>query len=552
MARGGKGAPRAEVFDWDNPEPGYALIWQQRAERLQIIRSTPGMQAALEVYYRDNPWDFISDWGVTYDPRRVDLGLEPIVPFILFEKQVDWLKYAVRKWKERSPALTEKSRDGGLSWLSVALGATLCLFHGGMAVGYGSRTEDYVDKIGEPKSLFWKARLFLTELPREFKYGWDQNRHAPHLRILFPHNGSVMKGESGDNIGRGDRTSIYFIDESAFLEKPKLVDAALSQTTNARHDISTPHGIGNSFYHRAHSGKVEKFTLHWRDDPRKNEAWYQKQVEDIDDPVIVAQELDINYAASVTGVVIPHEWVLAAVDAHTKIGLVPSGERAGGLDVADEGKDKNAFCAAHGVLLTDLQEWSGKGADIFDTVEQAFIMSDRNECVGFRYDADGLGAGVRGDARIINAARKAEQVREIDVTPFRGSAGVFEPEGQDVKGRKNKDYFKNLKAQGWWSLRLRFRNTFRLIKQNKPCSHDDIICIPSTLPHCTRLISELSQPTYAQDNLGKMVINKQPDGTKSPNLADCVMIKFARVERAPMKISDDVLQAAAKMRRARR
>jgi hypothetical protein len=544
------------AFDWKDPEPGYALIWQQRADRLASIRSMPKRQreaflAGLRAHYTQEPWDFISDWGVTVDPRRVELGEDAMVPFVMFEKQIDWCKFIVRKWKERKPGLTDKSRDGGLSWLAIALGCTLCLFHPGMVVGYGSRTEDYVDKIGEPKSLFWKARIFMQELPREFKLGWDVNRHAPHMRILFP-NGSTMTGESGDNIGRGGRTGIFFVDESAYLPNPKSVDMALSQTTNCRQDISTPQGIGNSFYQRRHSGKIETFTLHWRDDPRKDEAWYQKQVEEIDDPVVIAQEIDINYSASVTGVVIPHAWVMAAVDAHEKIGLQVSGDRHGALDVADQGRDLNAFAAAHGVLLTDLREWSGGGdADIFDTVSQAFIMSDKNGVTRFKYDGDGLGAGVRGDARILNEAREIEKVLKLEVLSFRGSEGPFDPKGQDVKGRLNVDYYANRKAQGWWNLRTRFRNTFRLVKQGKPCSHDEIICIPSTLPYFTKLVSELSQPTYAQNNIGKMLINKAPDGVKSPNLADSVMMLFARVERAPMKISNEVLAAAAKMRRRR-
>jgi phage terminase large subunit len=539
------------TFDWKRPDEGYELIWEQRAIRLQKIRNDRAMLAALQVYYRDNPWDFIADWGVTYDPRRLDLGLDPVIPFVLFEKQIDWCKFVVAQWKAREPGLTEKSRECGVSWLAVALGATLCLFYPGFAGGYGAAVQELVDEVGNPKSLFWKARFFLDELPREFKGGWDKNRHAPFMRILFP-NGSSMIGESGDQIGRGNRTSISFLDESAHLPRPKLVDAALSQTTNCRIDISTPNGNANSFYYRAHSGKVKKFTFHWRDDPRKDEVWYQKQINDIDDPVIIAQELDINYAASVTGVVIPHEWVMAAIDAHLKIGLQPTGERSGAMDVADGGKDKNSFVAAHGVLLTDLDEWSGKETDIFDSVERSFRLADKNECRGFKYDADGLGAGVKGDARIINQARKASSVRELDVTTFRGSGKVFNPEGEDVKGRKNEDFFQNLKAQAWWALRTRFRNTYRLVKENRPCSHDDIICIPSTLPFCTRLTSELSQPTFAQSAIGKLMINKQPDGTKSPNLGDAVMMKFARVERAPMKISDQALKAVSKMQKRRR
>lgn len=549
------------TFDWQNPEPCYDLIWQQRAARLKQIRSLSdrpvgnGLSekqqylAGLFAYYRENPWDFISDWGVTYDPRRLDLGLEPMVPFVLFEKQVEFCKYVMRKWRSRSPGLADKSRDGGLSWLSVAMGATLCLFNPGMIVGYGSRVEDYVDLIGEPKSLFWKGRLFMQEVPREFKGAWDVNRHAPHLRILFP-NGSAMTGEGGKQIGRGGRTSIFFVDEAAYLEHPKAVDAALSATTNCRIDISTPNGLANPFAHKRHAGKIEPFTMHWTDDPRKDQAWYDKQVEDIDDPVIVAQEIDINYSASVEGIIIPAAWVRAAIDADKKTGIKPTGDMLGAMDVADEGLDKNAFAVRHGVFLTHLAEWSGVGGDIFDSVDKVFDICDELGLEQFRYDADGLGAGVRGDARVLNEARVAEHLNRIRDIAFRGSGGVYMPEQQDVKGRKNKDYFQNAKAQGWWALRRRFRATHLWVTQNKPPeSVDDIIVIPSTLPFCTRLIGELSQPTYAQSTIGKMQVNKKPPGTKSPNLADAVMMLFARAERGPMQIKSNVREAARNMKR---
>ena len=548
------GALRA--FDWKNPEPCYELIWRQRAKRLHMIRSMPERErnaylAGLKAHYRENPWDFIQDWGVTVDPRNVEVGRAAMMPFVMFPKQVEFCKFVFRKWRERKPGTADKSRDGGLSWLAVAMGCTLCLLYPGMNVGYGSVTEDYVDKIGEPKSLFWKARIFIEELPREFKGGWHRDRHAPHMRILFP-NGSTMTGQSGDNIGRGDRKGIYFVDESSHLPKPKLVDFALSQTTNCRIDISTPNGTTGSFYDRRMAGKIEVYTLHWRDDPRKDEAWYQKQVDDLDDPVVVAQEIDINYSASVEGVIIPAEWVRAAVDAHKKLGIDPSGDRLAAFDVADEGKDKNAFAIARGVVLEHIEEWSGAGADIFDSVERVFGVCDRYELEKFKYDADGLGAGVRGDARVLNNARKDEGLPQFGTIAFRGSGAVYDPEREDVKGRKNKDFFQNGKAQAWWALRRRFKKTFDWVTKGKACDADEIISIPATLPYCTRLITELSQPTFEQSSIGKLLVNKKPDGTKSPNLADAVMMLYAKAERGPMKISDDVLLAARRLKKPRR
>lgn len=539
-------------FDWRNPN--YEAVFSERIKRLERLRADPSLLEPLKLYYRDNPADFVSDWGTTLDPRNVERGLPALVPFVLFERQVEWIDFVIKCWRDQRPGITEKSRDSGVSWLSVALACTLCLFHRGLAVGFGSRKEEYVDRIGDPKSLFYKARLFMDELPVEFRMGWESDRHAPHMRIMFPQSDSIITGESGDNIGRGDRKSIYFVDEAAFLEHPLMIDAALSQTTNCRQDVSTPNGLGNPFEQKRHAGKIEVFTFHWRDDPRKDDGWYAKQVADIDNPIIVAQELDIDYAASVEGVLIPHAWVLAAFDACEKLGIEPSGESVGALDVADEGGDLLAFAVRHGVEVKWLEEWPGKGADIFKSVERAFRICDHFGLEGFRYDSDGLGAGVRGDARVVNVQRGSAGQPKISATPYRGSGAVWNPDGQDVRGRKNKDFFANCKAQSWWALRERFRKTHRWIVGDEDgvkvrCSPDEIVSLSATIDQGDnprmrlKLAAELSQPTFATTAVGKIAIDKAPEGTKSPNLADAVVIDFAR-GLGEMKISEGLMTRA--------
>lgn len=533
-------------FDFRNPD--YVAVFEWRIERLKRIRAAMAAEdgakvlPSLRAYYRDHPAQFIIDWGMTFDPRNVERGLPAAVPFLLFPKQEEWCEWFLDRWKRQEPGLTEKSRDMGLSWLTVALGATLCLNWQGLVVGYGSRKEEYVDKIGSPKSLFWKAREFLAGLPVEFRAGWTRERHAPHMRIEFPETGAYMTGEAGDGIGRGDRTSIYMVDESAFLERPLLVDASLSATTNCRQDISTPNGMGNPFAQKRHSGKVSVFTFHWRDDPRKDQAWYDKKVAEIDNPVVVAQEIDLNYSASVEGVLIPSAWVQAAIDAHKRLGIVPSGAKRGAMDVADEGADKNAFTGRYGILVELCEEWSGKGSDIFQSVERSFGYCELHGYERFHYDADGLGSGVKGDARVINEARRVEGKREVLVEPFRGSAsgeGLHDPDGELVKERKNRDFFANAKAQNWWALRLRFQKTYRAVVEGMPYEPDELISLSSEMPALPRLMTELSQPTYSLNTAGKVVVDKAPDGTKSPNLADSVMIAFC--------LGGDVLDTWAKL-----
>lgn len=519
------------LFAFDYVNPDYGAVFRRRIHRLNKLREAPEKIPALKLFYRDHPAQFIADWGMTFDPRNAARGLPTFIPFVLFPKQIEWIDWILTLWKEKKPGITEKTRDMGVSWLSVALGCTLCLHYDGLVIGYGSRKEEYVDRIGDPKSLFEKARMFMENLPEELRGGWQPKSHAPHMRIIFPESESIISGEAGDGIGRGARAAIYFVDESAHLEHPAKVDAALSQTTDCRQDVSTPHGMGNPFAQKRYGGKIAVFTFHWRDDPRKNVEWYRKQCDELD-PVTVAQEIDINYAASVEGVVIPSAWVESAVDAHVKLDISPTGTAHAALDVADEGIDLNAWAARRGIVLTALESWSGKGGSILQTTAKAVQLCE-NYAIGILlYDSDGLGSGVRGDAAEINAQRvKQSQGRKKAVVaqPFRGSGKVLAPLGEMVKGRKNEDFFSNLKAQSWWKLRLLFQRTHFAVTEGAPYSPGEIISLDSSLALLPKLRIELVQPTYTISTAGKVVIDKQPEGMASPNLADAVMMVYSPV-----------------------
>jgi phage terminase large subunit len=550
-------------IDWDKPD--FDAIFRRRLDVLVKMREDPKATASIvedmKAVYREYPAQFIVDWGVTVDPRNLEVGLPAIMPFILFPRQVEFCDEVLASWRGRKDLLVEKSRDMGISWCAVGLASTLCLLFDDMAIGFGSRKAELVDKLGDPKSLLYKARQFVKYVPREFRGGWDEKKHSKEMQIDFPSTRSVIGGEAGDDIGRGDRKSIYFVDEAAHLEHPDTVDAALSNTTNCRVEMSSVAGMSNPFAQRRHGGKVKVFTFHWRQDPRKGEAWYAEMADKLD-PVVLAQEVDINYSASVEGVIIPSLWVQAAVDAHVKLGIEITGARSGALDVADRGMDKNAFAVRHGILLEHIEQWSGTDSgDLYASTARAFRLADDWRLPGFCYDADGMGAGVRGDARVLNAERtKANDtrragetlVRALNVTAFRGSASgeaLYRPndfvKGADGKplDRRNKDYYANYKAQSYLHLRFRFQQTYRAVVKAMKVDHDDIISLNSQMKDLARVIVELSQPVYDQNNAGKMLVDKQPDGVASPNEADAVMMVFAP-RRMGLNISDELLEQA--------
>jgi phage terminase large subunit len=501
-----------------------------------IEQNELSIQAELYKCSKD-PVHWFNNWIWTYDPRGMAFGLPANIPFVLRPKQVELVAWLEERESTQTHGLIEKSRDEGMSYVVLGFFLHRWLFVEGFAGGVGSRKEELVDKKGDPKTLFHKFRDMFSKMPQWLKpKGFVEKVHDNYMRIINPDNGATITGEAGDNIGRGGRTTMYFLDEWAFVERQEAVDAAISQNTNVHIKGSTPNGIGDRFHQDRFSGRYAVFTMPWRANPDKNWTvnyngkviypWYEKQLATLDD-VVLAQEVDINYAASVEGVLIPSAWVQSAIDAHTKLKIEPTGDRIAGLDVADEGRDKNSLAGRHGIVLEYIQSWSGKGDDIFYTTQKSMDICIERKYLTMFYDADGLGAGVRGDARVINEQQREKGWDEVTVEPFRGSGAVNDPEGEMVEKRLNKDFFANLKAQSWWWLRLLFQNTYRALN-GMEYDPDMLISISSEIEEKerTKLLMELSQPTYTKNAVGKILVNKQPDGTMSPNSADSVMICF--------------------------
>ena len=57
-------------------------------------------------------------------------------------------------------------------------------------------------------------------------------------------------------------------------------------------------------------------------------------------------------------------------------------------------------------------------------------------------------------------------------------------------------------------------------------NHDDPISLPSTLPLLRTLQKELSQPTTGRNSRMQLIIDKQPEGTRSPKLADAIVMAY--------------------------
>jgi phage terminase large subunit len=381
-------------IDWLAPD--YNAIWADRVAKLKALRANPERLPGVQAHYKDNPVDFINDWGCTFDPRNANSNRPTTMPFILFAKQEEFIDWVAKLWKKREDGAVEKSRDMGLSWLCVAVAAWMWIYHPGSVIGFGSRKEDLVDKSDDPQCLFWKLRFFIRMLPHEFKpAGYAEERHAAHMRIVNPDprmEGAAIIGESGGNIGRGGRTTIYFKDESAHWDHPESADMALSQTSNVKIDISTPNGEGNPFWAKVHGGVIKVFVFDWRDDPRKGKDWYAKQKRGMT-AVALAQEVDRDYSASVMNSYIS-SGIVTLAQSRGPADVRPIGRIRVGLDVARFGNDKCVLSFRRGRVLLGQIKW-GK-SDVASTAGRAKqeILKFGEMPEQIAIDTIGIGAGV--------------------------------------------------------------------------------------------------------------------------------------------------------------
>lgn len=552
-----------------HPDYQAILAWRKR-ELIKFARDPAYLAGAMETY-RNGPDGcvlFIQHWCDTFDPRNKGTKLTRM-PFVLFPKQIEFVQFVMALLNEEASGLLEKARDMGATWMCVCISVWLFLFHKGSTVGWGSRKAELVDKLGDMNAIFPKIRYVIRSLPPCFlPEGFEIDKHMGHMKIYSESMETAITGEAGDAIGRGGRTRVYFLDEAAHLEHPEDAEAALEDNTRVRLDMSSVHGLNNVFHRKRKAGRlyvktqpmvhdaVNVFVLDWREHPEKTPEWYKAREKKAESEGLLHKfrsEVDRDYAASVEGIIIDHRWVVAAIDAHIKLGFDDDGGYAAALDIADEGRDTNALSLRKGIVLRRVDEWGARDTGV--TTRHAIgVMADLRQRAVLQYDATGMGSSVKAE---INRLRDDKKLpRGLQVTPWLAGGQVRNPDLRVIRGDqsspKNKDFYQNLKAQGWWELARRFERTYRAIRQlEDPSSEpdftweaEDLISIDSKLPLLWQLVAELSQATVSKNSKMKLVVDKTPDGAKSPNLADAIMMNYWPAVAPPMVITGAVIQNA--------
>jgi phage terminase large subunit len=551
-----------------NWPPDYGRVHAWRRQTLASFERDPTLLEDARAYYAgedlaaadgsdayaERCLAFVNGWVDTYDPRLIGTGRPARMPMILFQRQEELVRFVLACMLGDAPGLVEKSRDMGATWVCSAVTVWAWTFWPGFVAGWGSNKAEQVDVIGNPKSIFEKLRMLIRGLPEPFRpdvsAGVDLKQHT----CRNSQNGAVIDGEIGANIGRGGRSRIYFVDEAAHLEHPEQVEASLSENTRCRMDISSVSGPNTVFYRKRQAGKewspgapvrrdvANVFVMDWSEHPEKTKEWYadrRSYYAAQGTSHVVAREIDRDYMGAAEGIIIPYEHVEAAVDAHKALDFDDSGGWWGGLDLADEGPDKNALIRGRGVVVKYAEEINDR--DPGAVARQAFRACRETSPLTLQYDSGGgFGGSVKSEFNRLTQDEGID-VSWLTLIPWSAAAKVVDPGEPIIKGDKsaptNKNFFENFKAQAWWNIAQVFHRTWQARNSEAEYEPGQLISLDSsTIPPAvlTKLMRELSQATMGQSTRLKLVVDKAPEGAKSPNLADAlIMGRFPA--RQPMR-----------------
>lgn len=552
---------------------------------------------------------WFSWWPWTYDPRRI-AGDEPNpdnkptsedakrdweasrlawMPMDLFPRQVENIEWLDERIRLQEDGLEEKSRDIGFTWMAAGYAWHAWRFKPGFKTTFGSRVTDLVDTIGDPDSIFEKIRLLQNSLPEwMLPRGFDPGDHDKWLLLVNPQNDNVIRGEGGKNMGRGGRSTLYIIDEGAHVEQAERVEAATGANTDCRIWASSVNGMDNFFARKRFGGSLlprQIFRFHYSDDPRKTPEWAAKKKASMELHNWNA-EYEIDYTASVEGIVIPASYVQAAKDIRKWIirpedearsaelaGKRRSGEEdteyrelrrklemncriqpdvdgiAGG-DIG-AGKAKSVFVARFGPVVLLPKSWGDPDTTetalrlLDESANTVIIRPDGYECriKHLHYDAPGVGAGVTSTLK--RSHRQGLAVHGINT-------GDAPSETRWADGRKSTDKFLNLKADIWWIGRDRFFKTWETLmwfedrrKEDgtplgKRHPDNELILLPADNegPDALTLSAQLSTVrAYRREN-GKTAIESKVDTVKGKHHhiffdhADALVLTFVPTKAA--------------------
>lgn len=232
---------------------------------------------------------------------------------------------------------------------------------------------------------------------------------------------------------------------------------------------------------------------------------------------------------SVDNSIIMSEWFDACVDSHKKLGFKPQGAVVVSFDPSDLGTDDKAVVLRKGSVILDAKLM--KSGDVNEGCDWATSYADEHRADMFVWDSDGMGLSLR------RQVRDALEGKKVEIQPFRGSSGPYNPGKiyQDIRvgsdrRKTNKDTFKNKRAQYYWYLRDRMFNTYLAVEKGQYMDPENMLSISSEIDNLPQIRSEVCRVPRKYMGSGMIQIMTKVEMKKmkirSPNLSDAMMMSL--------------------------
>lgn len=335
----------------------------------------------------------------------------------------------------------------------------------------------------------------------------DRTVNESELYVELPtrHNGSpgarlYIIGADHPDALRGIYLDGVILDEYADI-KPELwggvIRPALADRQGWAVFIGTPKGQ-NQFYemYRHAEKSADWYACLYRADetdviPAEELADMKAQMTDME----IRQELLCDFTASASDVVIPIDLVSAAAERELTEKDVEGQPVILGVDVARFGDDRTVLCVRQGLLVKEVQTFTGLST--MDAADRVLVLLQKERPQGVFIDAGAMGAGVIDRLRQLGYA-----VSEVN---FGGAA-------------LDTERYANIRAEMYFKCR-------------------DWLTAGGSIPQDTELKTELSTVEYRFNTTGRIILEpkdrvKERTG-KSPDLADALVLTFARPVHVP-------------------
>ena len=234
-----------------------------------------------------------------------------------------------------------------------------------------------------------------------------------------------------------------------------------------------------------------------------------------------------QYNDTVDHAIIKKSWFDAAIDAHVKLNINPTGAVVSAFDPADQGGDSKGYACRKGILFTDVDELIAQdGNKACDLATERAIRANSDL---FVWDGDGMGAllrqqiatsfsGIKCELRMYRGSNEVEDKK----APYQGLHSL----GTKDSPKTNGDMFYNKRAQYYTKLAQRFYNTYKAVN-GEYIDPEQLISISGDIKLLGKLRAEVCRIPRKPNGNGKIQLMskkemKDKHNINSPGMADCL------------------------------